>query len=234
MPTVPALIADPMTRWMGRRAVVVGVEVLSAGLVRVRFAGEALRGRAWQPGCEIEFRVGERELRHYTPAAFDGVAGWIDVVFQLYGAGPGSHWARGLTVGDETLVLGPGGKSWVRDGATHFMAGDASALGLFEALTVGLGPDAKVSGVVEVSPEDAEAARALLPRLEVVAEGERPGEAMLAWVRELAVERPDAAYVAGHARSVQEARGLLCAERVGMRRKDVVTKPYWATGKKGL
>ncbi|GIH23374.1 hypothetical protein Aph01nite_16840 [Acrocarpospora phusangensis] len=234
MPTVPALIADPMTRWMGRRAVAATVAAISPGLVRVRFEGEDLKGRNWLPGCEIEFRVGRRDLRHYTTAAFDDDAGWIEVLFQLHGGGPGSTWARGLTPGDEVLVLGPGTKPWLRKGTSHFMAGDASALGLFEALTAGLGTGARAVGAVEVPPADVAAARELVPRLHVVAARDRPGEALVGWVAEMEGERPDVAYLAGHARTIQAVRGLLCAERVGMRRRDVVTKPYWADGKRGL
>ncbi|MEV7908548.1 siderophore-interacting protein, partial [Streptomyces anulatus] len=173
MPTVPALLADPMTRWMGRPATVTEVVRLSSGLVRVRFSGDALRGRGWRPGCEIEFRVGERDLRHYTPSAFDGREGWIEVLFQLHGGGPGSLWASRLAVGDDVLVLGPGSRAWLRAGPSHLFAGDGTAVGLFAVLIAALGADAAVTGAVEVPERDVDAARELLPRLEVVRAADR-------------------------------------------------------------
>lgn len=234
MPTMPALLADPMTRWMGRPATVTEAVRLSPGLARVRFSGQALRDRAWRPGCEIEFRVTERDFRHYTPSAFDAEEGWVEVLFQLHDLGPGGLWADRLAVGDEVLVLGPAARTWLRPGTSHLFAGDATTLGLFEALDTALGQDAEVTGAVEVPEPDVAAARELLPRLDVLQAEERPGRALARWLGERVTTRPGTACLAGHAQTIQELRALLCAPEVGMRRRDVVTKPYWATGKRGL
>ncbi|MEV8635731.1 siderophore-interacting protein [Streptosporangium sp. NPDC051023] len=231
---MPALLADPMTRWMGRPTTVTKVVRLSPGLLKVGFSGDALRGRAWRPGCEIEFRVGERELRHYTPSAFDEHEGWIEVLFQLHGEGPGSLWASRLAVGDDVLVLGPGSRAWLREGSSHLFAGDGTTVGLFDVLIAALGADAEVAGAVEVPERDMDAAGELLPRIEVVRATERPGEALARWMETGMTARPDAAYLAGHAQTIQALRARLCSDAVGMRRRNVVTKPYWATGKRGL
>jgi NADPH-dependent ferric siderophore reductase len=237
MPTVPVVIADPMTRWLGRPSTATKVDVLSPGLTRITFEGDALRNRKWQPGSEIEFRVSTKDFRHYTPAAFDAEQGWIEVVFQRHGTGPGESFVERIQVGDDVLVLGPGGHAWLREGQHHAFAGDASAIGLFQSLLEGLPATAKTFGVVEVPAVDVEAAAALLPGLTVVAETGRPGEASLAWLTASLPRTPDCAYLAGHAQSIQRQRALLCADaldRPAMRRRDVVTKPFWADGKSGL
>ncbi|MEV5413022.1 siderophore-interacting protein [Thermopolyspora sp. NPDC052614] len=235
MPRLPAVLADSMTRWMGHPATVTGVTELSPGLLRVGFEGEALRGRPWKPGCEIEFRVSERELRHYTPAAYDDEKGRVEVVFQLHGNGPGAAWARRLSEGDRVSVLGPGGRSWLRPGPSHLFAGDATAVGLFEVLISALDAGAQVTGAVEAPPADVDAIRELLPRLTVLpAADEGPGHALHAWLEANVRVAPGAAYLAGHARSVQRLRARLCSAPLGMRRGDVVAKAYWAPGKAGL
>lgn len=234
MPTLPGILADPMTRWMGRAAAVTEIDQLSPGLTRVTFTGDALRNRQWVPGGEIEFRVSTRDFRHYTPAAFDDDAGRIEVVFQIHGDGPGVGWVRSLAVGDDVLVLGPGGHAWLRTGERHLMAGDASAVGHFEALLAALPATATAFGVVEVPAVDVAAAAALLPALTVVAETPTPGEATLGWLTSELPGAPDAAYLAGHAQSIQRQRSLLCGGAAGMSRRAVVTKPFWATGKAGL
>lgn len=232
MPTLPGVLADRMDRWMGRPSRTTSVEQLSPGLIRVRFEGEALRGRRWVPGSEIEFRVSTRDFRHYTPTAFDDEAGAIDVVFQLHGSGPGVDWVRGVAVGDDVMVLGPGGRPWLREGRRHAFVGDASALGLFASLLAALPSEATAYGVVEVPAADVGAAAALVPGLTVVAATDTPGQAALSWLDGSLPALPDHAYLAGHAQSIQRHRAVLCAG--GLRRKDVVTKPFWATGKAGL
>lgn len=239
MPRMPAVLADSMTRWMGRPATVTDVTQLSPGLLRVTFEGEALRGRPWVPGCEVEFRVSERELRHYTPAAYDAEKGSMDVVFQLHGEGPGVAWARGLGVGDQVLVLGPGGRPWLRPGtrpgSSHLFAGDATAVGLFSVLIAALGPAATVTGAVEAPTADVGAVKAMLPRLTVLpAVKGRPGEALNHWLKEHVQVAPDAAYLAGNAHSVQRLRARLCSAPLGMRRGDVAAKAFWAAGRTGL
>ncbi|WP_433046741.1 siderophore-interacting protein [Dactylosporangium sp. CS-033363] len=229
MPSLPGVLADPMTRWMGRPATVEAVDRLSPGLVRMAFKGDALRGRKWGPGSEIEFRVSTRDFRHYTASAFDDEAGRIEVVFQLHGHGPGDTWVRAVTAGDEVLVLGPGNRSWLRPGTRHLFAGDASALGHFSGLIAGLPAGSEVLGAVEVPEADLAAAAALVPGVTVLAGTANPGDAVLAWLREHSGAAPDAAYLAGHAQSIQRHRAAL-----NMRRQDVVTKPFWATGKAGL
>jgi hypothetical protein len=59
----------------------------------------------------------------------------------------------------------------------------------------------------------------------------------LAWLTGELSGDPDVAQLAGHAQSIQRHRVALAAGangRAPLRRRDVVTKPFWATGKASL
>src|SRR5262245_46320891 len=136
MPTMPAAIAARAERWLGRPATITAVDVLSPGLRWVTLSGEALRGRKYRPGDEIEFRVAPREFRHYTPARYDAGAGECEIVFQIHAGGPGSVWAAALSAGDAVAVMGPGGGGVraVPRPTPAVVLGDATALGVFSAI----------------------------------------------------------------------------------------------------
>ncbi|WP_350340285.1 siderophore-interacting protein [Paraflavitalea speifideaquila] len=57
------------------------------------------------------FRASDRELRHYTPSAFDRERGMFEVLFHIHGNGPGSKLADRLLPGERLKVSVPGGKS---------------------------------------------------------------------------------------------------------------------------
>jgi NADPH-dependent ferric siderophore reductase len=90
--------------------------------------------------------------------------------------------------------------------------------------------EARISGCVET-----ETAADRLPlrhsdRLDWLTRG---GSSLPDGVRRLAPEPGGVAYVAGEARTVQSVRQLLVRE-LGWDRRSVLTKPFWAPGKRGL
>jgi alkanesulfonate monooxygenase SsuD/methylene tetrahydromethanopterin reductase-like flavin-dependent oxidoreductase (luciferase family) len=177
VPTLPAPLAATAERWFGRPTTITAIEQLSPGLRRISFHTPDLIGRRWPPGQEIEFRVTDREFRHYTAFAVDTGAGTYDVVFTGTATGPGTHWAWNLRPGDGVGVMGPGGG--VRRGRRELLLGDATTLGLFAALLT----DAQtITGAVEVPAADRDAASAIVPGLAVVPAGDRPGAALLDWL----------------------------------------------------
>lgn len=232
MPTLPARLAATAERWFGHPAVVTAVEDLSPGLRRVVFTGDALRGRRWTPGQEVEFRVADREFRHYTPTVVDPDAGVVEVLFADHGDGPGAAWARALAPGDDVGVMGPAGGIRGRITDRRLLLGDASTLGLF-ACFAAFGHGA-VLGAVEVPAGDVEAAAALVPDLHVLPAAADPGVALHEWTisHYVADPRRDQAYLVGHAQTIQALRTQLRAQ--GMPRAAITTKPYWATGRTGL
>jgi NADPH-dependent ferric siderophore reductase len=232
MPEMPAFLANVLEPRFARRTQVVEVKQLAEQLKHVRFEGEALRGVPFKPGQEIEFRVSERAFRHYTPSAMDTARGTVDVVFYLHGKGPGSAWASALAVGQSANVLGPGGRFELQPVKRHVFLGDETTLGLFACMA----KDAAghVTGAVEV-----EAGNEHWPSMTglslpaVVRRGEH-GEALLEWLR--AHAGPEAGdtcfYLAGHTASIVRLRSELLA--LGWSRRQLLTKPYWADGKRGL
>ncbi|MBL9105276.1 MAG: siderophore-interacting protein [Myxococcales bacterium] len=228
MPQLPGFLT-PLTRIFGAPAQVVTIEELGPWLRRAHFAGEALRGKGWRPGQEVEFHVGDGAMRHYTPADWDAARGRFSVVFHLHGHGPGSRWAAGLGVGDAVRVMGPGGRFGMVAARRHLVVGDETALGFGLALRAA--QPAASHCVFEVD-EDAGAARRLLPGADVVRRAGDRGEALAEALRGAA--RPgDVAYLVGHAGTMTRLRRLWIDELrqpAGAAR----VKAYWADGRRGL
>ncbi|MEV6349759.1 siderophore-interacting protein [Actinoplanes sp. NPDC051851] len=227
MPTMPAAIAARAERWFGHPATVTEVTVLSPGLRTVTMAGDALRGRRYRPGDEIEFLVSEREFRHYTPSAYDPGTGTCSVVFQTHAGGPGSAWAAALKPGDPVSVMGPGGGVRFDPTVPAVLLGDATALGLFAALEAS---GTQVSGAIEIPAEDTAAAATVVRSVEVVA-----ASTLRSWVTAHGAEVAAAksrVYAVGHAQTIQQLRTLL--RESGVSRQSIVVKAYWATGRTGL
>lgn len=240
MPTLPTTLAARAEKLFGRPGVVAAVHDPSPGLRRVLFTVPGLAGRRWTPGQEIEFRVAEREFRHYTAAHVDTVTGTVTVVFALHASGPGTRWARSLRQGDEVALMGPGGGVRRRPARRELLLGDATAIGLFAALrcagangagATAVGP-AGTHGVVEVPTADVDAAADLLPGLDVIAATPRPSEALHAWLEDHDPGENDHVIIGGHANSAQELRRRL--RDAGLPRSAICVKAYWATGRAGL
>lgn len=232
MPEMPAFLANVLEPRFARAARVTQVDELAPRLRRVRVQGEALRGVAFRPGQEVEFRVSERAFRHYTPASFDEKDGAMDIVFYLHGQGPGSAWAASLRSGQAVGVLGPGGSFGLQDAARHVLLGDETALGLFACLA--RASAGRCSGAVEVEPGGNSWPQLVDLALPAVDRTRVRGDALLRWV-DAAGPTPSGDvcfYLAGHADTILRLRQQLTAR--GWPRRSIRTKPYWADGKRGL
>lgn len=233
MPELPAFIADFLVPRFAHPAVVQEVEVLAPQLRRVRFSGPALMGLHFQPGQEVKFRVTERSLRHYTPSAYDPVAGTLDVIFYLHGKGPGSDWAQQLQVGAPTQVLGPSGRGVLQKARTHVLLGDETALGLFHSFSAST--RGQLMGAVEVDPGcERWPELAQVPGVQAVTRQEKRGEALISWIHQHSpqVAQDVVFYLIGHTDSILRLREKLL--QAGWERRQLVSRPYWADGKRGL
>jgi len=225
VPSLPAALAARADQWFGRPTTVTSIVDLSPGLRRVTFHTPTVDVDACVPGAEIEFRVDDRNFRHYTPIPVSDTT--YDVVFARAADGPGTAWAHGLRNGDTANLLGP--TRGVPRAPRELLLGDATTISLFAAM---LADRTEAVGAVEVPAADRDAAAALLPGLDVLTAGPEPGTALAAWLA-VAAHRPhDRAVLAGHARSVQDLRKVL--REAGPPRSAITTKAYWATGKRGL
>lgn len=231
MPALPASLAARAERWFGHAVTVTAAESLSPNLRRVTFSGKAMRDRSWRPGDEVQFRVADRDLRHYTPSRFNSEEGTFEIVIFTRPGGPGSTWAAGLRPGSEVRVIGPNAGLRYRADHQPLLVGDATAIGLFHALTRASAGQ-RPAGAIEVPAVDRAAATAITPDLTILTEQSETGGALLAWAGGFTGTTAHRAYLAGHAQTLQRLRTIL-RER-GITRDRIVTKAFWATGRTGL
>ncbi|WP_261558995.1 siderophore-interacting protein [Frankia tisae] len=235
MPTMPVPLAEFAERKLGCAGTISAADRLSPGLLHLQVSCPQPRRKRWAPGQEIEFRVGTRAFRHYNVLAYDEPAGVLGVLIHLHGDGPGSTWAGGREVGEQVVVLGPGGSLGQRPAERRLLLGDATTLGTFAGM-IAAGPPGFV-GAVEVAAADVAAAEKLVPGLAVVPAQAEPGAALRGWLTaslaDLGPVPADVAYLLGHAQTIQELRTILRSSST-LDRRAIVTKPYWSTGKAGL
>ncbi|GAA3629281.1 hypothetical protein GCM10022223_53560 [Kineosporia mesophila] len=220
------------------------VELVAPRLRRVTLVGPALPGLSWIPGQHVRLQVAD------GPAGLDWVLGtlrtytvWnleartMDLVVFDHGNGPGARWARTARPGDEVMLLKPQGTFTTRPAACHLFAGEETAQASFAPMLRALPDDATVLARLEV---DTPAERLDLGDAFDVDWTYRQGrpaassETLVQAVRDLDLPaEPGVAYLAGEARTIQMIRRHLVEER-NWPRRNVLTKPYWVPGRKGL
>ncbi|GLY32205.1 siderophore-interacting protein [Kineosporia sp. NBRC 101731] len=220
------------------------VEPVAPRLRRVTLAGPDLSGLSWVAGQHVRLQVADGPtgldwvlgtLRTYTVWNLD--AQGLDLVVFDHGDGPGARWARTVRPGEEVMLLKPQGTFTIRPAAYHLFAGEETAQASFGPMLAALPEDAPVFVRLEV---DTPAEHLDLPRRADVGWSYRQGrpaassETLVQAVRDLDLPaEPGIAYLAGEARTIQMIRRHLVEERSWPRR-NVLTKPYWAPGRKGL
>lgn len=218
---------------------------LTTGYVRLRLAGDALRGFA-APGADDHVRLflvpadtevpdteeAWRELpsREYTPVQADPDAGWVEFDLIVHGDGPGAAWAAAAPIGSPAAVAGPRRSNAVAgEPDAWFLAGDETAVPAISRFLRARRPGTPARVLVEVAAENE-----LVPipsdastHLTVLVRGaDGLAEALTALG---ARDRPDGAvlgFVAAEAAVVPVARALLL-DRWGLPAEAVITKGYW-------
>jgi NADPH-dependent ferric siderophore reductase len=243
-------------------AEVVRTEQLSATMVRVVVGGRGLAGFEPSPHADSYVKVvflpagtprprrddGRLDLdavraalpaqdqprqRSYTVRAF--ADGELTLDFVVHGdeglAGP---WAERAQVGDEVLLVGPGG-AWSPDptAASHLFAGDASALPAIAVALERLAPDAVGHAVIEVHGSEDEIPLDPPEGVQVhwVHQGFGvPGLALVDAVAALPpLAQPVSAFVHGEAGAIRELRRHLRGERA-VTREQLSVSGYWRLG----
>jgi NADPH-dependent ferric siderophore reductase len=228
------------------------VEQVTPRMRRVRMSGTAIKGLGWRPGQQVRLHVNDilaartwlsgavRDvLRTYSIWDCDPAAGTLDLVMLDHGGdAPGAVWTRRASAGQEVVFSKPQGDFVVREGAPyHLFAGEETASVAFGAMLRALPADAWVWGAVEAATDEDHLD---LPRSADLTRVTRDGapaagsELLVEAVRALVLpDEPGVAYLAGEARTVQAIRAHLVTER-GWHRRNVVTKPFWTPGKRGM
>ncbi|MCM3659170.1 siderophore-interacting protein [Agromyces mediolanus] len=239
-------------------------ERLAPHYLRLRLEGDALRGfdslgsddhlRLFFPGAQPADGTSDvaaaadvdalRECpsREYTPLAWDGDAGVLEIEFVVHGEhGIAGRWADRAPIGSVIGVGGPRG-SMVITGEPDgwLLAGDETALPAIRRFLARLSRegDATPRGLVLVEVPDA----AHQPAFEAPAgtelrwvhrDGRAPGAALIAALDALgADERPAGevfAFVAAEHAIVKPGRALVL-DRWGLSPEQVVVKGYWRRG----
>lgn len=174
-------------------------------------------------------------LRTYTVREFDADRGELTLDVVVHGdeglAGP---WARRAAVGDEVLLLGPGG-GYAPDPAAdwHLLVGDESALPAIAVAAERLPTDKRAHVLVEVAGPEEEIPLTL-PETATVTwvhrDGGRPGEALVTGVQGLTWPNGSPqAFVHGEAGFVRELRRWLLVEKA-LPREQVSISGYWRVG----
>lgn len=228
-----------------RPAVLVERWWLTDGYVRIRVAGESLRGftspgaddhvRLFLAGSESPTQPEEwRTLpsREYTPVAFDSDAGWVDFDMVIHGDGLASNFAAEAPIGSALAVAGPRrSRKLVGDPDSWFLAGDETALPAINRFLALRQPESPVRVLLEVCEANREVPVESLSRSEVTWVT-RPLNNLADALGTLGdLDRPPGqvfAFVAGESRVVPAARALFA--RWQIHPDYAVSKGYWRQG----
>ncbi|MCT9007587.1 siderophore-interacting protein [Streptomyces rhizosphaerihabitans] len=228
---MPALLTRVLDRLM-LQGTITEAEPVAARMRRLRIEGPALAGLDPRPGQQVRILVdGTLTRRTYSVWRYDPSGAVELCVLDHAEAGPGARWGQSARTGDTVRLGKPEGSFVLRpDAAHHVFVGDETASVAFGAMLAALHEGKAVSGCVETqTPGD---------RLPV------PHAGRLDWSLRGTISLPDAvrrlnpppggiAYVAGEARTVQQVKRTLVQD-AGWDRRAVLTKPFWAPGKRGL
>lgn len=231
----PGRIDQALRRLLMRPAAVIANEELTDRFRLITIEGPALAGVAWTPGQKLQVAMGSAFMtRTYTPIEWNPVAGRTCILGYAHGDGPGSDWVRNTRPGDACDLFGPRGSlDTSRLPGPLAVFGDETAIGLAYAISR---RHIFVSSHFEV--DDADAACQVAEQLglgRISLYPRRAGETHLAGMEAAlpGLIASGASFVlAGKAATIQRLRHALKALAVPGDR--VLTKAYWAPGKKGL
>lgn len=198
--------------------------------------GDALCDVAWTPGQKIQILLGPGlTTRTFTPTEWDAATGRTRILAYAHGDGPGSDWASSVAAGTPCHIFGPRPSLDVtRMPAGSVLFGDEASIGLAIALTAHH-PDNPPRCILEVN-----AAAEAVPVLAqfglhgaTVVERDPAGLHLPSIARAIeGAGQHDTIILTGKATSIQAIRAHL--KSAGRPGTPVVTKAYWAPGKRGL
>jgi NADPH-dependent ferric siderophore reductase len=226
------------------QATIVAVEQISRSMRLIRLDTGGISALECVPGQQVRVQVGggsgavDRlvgQLRTYS--VWELAADHLDLVVLDHGerAGPGAAWSRAVEPGQVVRFIKPQGTFVLRQSSTdHVFIGEETAAVAFGAMLRALQSGQRGLAVVEV---DDPADQLPLPgevHWHYRLGGSAAGSASLVeTVRQADLPSSGVAYLAGEARTIQLVRKHLVDER-GWSRRDVLTKPFWTPGKKGM
>ena len=175
-------------------------------------------------------------IRTVTPRRVDPALLELDLEIVLHGSGVASQWAEAAEPGSAAAVSGPGrGYTVDRDAPAFLLAGDETAIPAISQLLEVLPATTPVEAHIEIAHPDARLALPDHPRATVawheLPHDASPGDAFVAAIRGIDLERETLVWVAGEAAAVQRVRLDLFEERDS--RAHAVVRGYWKHGRSG-
>ena len=228
---MPTTLLNPVLDLVTLRGTVTAAEPVTARMRHLRIESDALAGLDVRPGQQVRVLVTGLTLRTYSVWRYDP-SGAVELrVLDHSEGGPGARWGKSVGVGEQVRLRKPEGTFTLRpDAAHHVFVGEETASVAFGAMLAALPEGARVSGCVETESDGDRLPLAHSDRLNWMTRG---GTSLPDAVQRLAPEPGGIAYVAGEARTVQQVRQVLVRE-LGWDRRSVLTKPFWAPGKRGM
>ncbi|MDV9174146.1 siderophore-interacting protein [Streptomyces sp. W16] len=228
---MPTALLNPVLDLVTLRGIVTAAEPITARMRRLRVESEALAGLDVRPGQQVRVLVTGLTLRTYSIWRYDPSGAVELCVLDHTEGGPGARWGKSVGVGEQVRLRKPEGTFTLRpDASRHVFVGEETASVAFGAMLAALPEGAGVSGCVETESGGDRLPLAHSDRLNWLTRG---GTSLPDAVQRLAPEPGGIAYVAGEARTVQQVRQVLVRE-LGWDRRSVLTKPFWAPGKRGM
>ena len=233
-----------------RHAQVAELAHLTGRMLRITLTGPDVAALRPSPGQQLRINVKDLSTfgsaarnvrdgrRSYSVWRHDAARGELDLcVLEHDDPGPGARWARQLHVGDSVTFSGPEGGFVLRDSArAHVFVAEETGAVAVTAMLRDLPAAAVVRGVLECADPEDELPQDGAHRLPWVHRGEAGAASsplLIESVRTLDVPAGAVAYVAGEARTCQAVRRVLTTDH-GLGRRDVLVKPFWTPGKRGL
>ena len=236
MTSTKGLLLNAIGRLVLRDARITAVRQLGDDLRAIALEGDGLRDVAWVPGDKVQVLLPTRDVRTYTPTAWDAARGATERIVFDHGASPGASWSRQARPGDRCRFVGPQRSLQRPRGRPAVLFGDETSLGVALALHRA-DPHAPLACVLEVGSRarvEAAAAAIELPTAALLAR--TAGDGHLAEVaaqleRHLGAHAGAQLLMTGRAQSIQAVRSRLRGAGV---RDAGASKPYWSVGKTGL
>ncbi|MGV6876286.1 siderophore-interacting protein [Pseudochelatococcus sp. B33] len=233
----PGRLAQVMGQLFARPARIVESRAIGSDFVVLTLESPQFIGLDWTPGQKVQIAVGPTlTYRTYTPIEWDSRNGRTRLLAYVHGDGPGSDWSLHAKVGDGCNVYGPRASLDLGSlkGPT-FLFGDETSFAV--AIAMAARPAAGVSTCLfEVNANDASrqaSAEFGLERAELLTRTQDDAHLEQVGARLASANKTDATFVlTGKATSIQRIRAML--KQHGVPGGRVMTKAYWAPGKKGL
>jgi len=248
--TIATSIGNALLERLFVRGTVTEAEAITPRMRRLRIHAPALSQLPYQPGQQVRVQVGALfglemvkgdMLRTYSVWQHSREQASLELcTLDHPGRGPGARWASGVSAGTAVSFRAPEGKFVVRrHTGLHLLLGDETASVALGAIARAVPSGGRVVGLLETESAHERLPMPTTSELSWVVRGARPTgdigpltDALRSVAPTLTPAAERTAYLAGEARAIKALRAILLEQ--GWSSRDILVKPFWMPGKKGL